>query len=130
VAQQVALGHDEADIPLEAPPSCRAAEGHTRQTTRGTTRPPRPRGSRQASTKAIGKLNALLTDLGYTDRDKALAHCSEVVGAPVASRNDLTGAQVSKTGHLGPKCRHGCGQRVPLERVADHEGTNHAGDEL
>jgi hypothetical protein len=34
------------------------------------------------------------------------------------------------TGHLGPKCRHGCGQRVPLERVADHEGTNHAGDEL
>jgi hypothetical protein len=95
VAQQLALGHDEADIPLEADrPAERLSSTPPDDPFYDT--PPRPRGSRQASTKAVGKLNALLTDLGITDRDKALEKVSGLVGVAVASRNDLTSAQISK----------------------------------
>lgn len=99
IEQQVALGHDETDVPLTfAEPTDRPAErlATTPPDDPWQDTPPRPRGSRQASAKSIGKLNALLTDLGLTDREKALEKVSEIVGKAIASRNDLSGAQVSR----------------------------------
>jgi hypothetical protein len=96
VAQQVALGHDEADIPLEAEHRPAERIKATPPDDPWYDTAPRPPGGRQASAKQLGNINALLTDLGYIDRDQALAECSKIIGSPVASRNDLTSAQASK----------------------------------
>lgn len=98
VEQQVALGHDEADVPLayDEPDQPAQRLKATPPDDPWQDTPPRPRGSRQASGKQIGTINAHLTRLGITDRAKALEKCSAIIGAPLASRNDLTSAQASK----------------------------------
>lgn len=59
--------------------------------------PPRPTGSRAASAKQVGMINALMTELGITARDKALLYVNDVIAPRViASRNELTTAEASR----------------------------------
>lgn len=44
----------------------------------------------------LGKIGALMGDLGIRDRDSALAYVADVIGRAVASRNELTKAEASK----------------------------------
>ncbi len=95
IEQQVALGHDEVDIPLDADTPAERLK---------TTPPddpfydakPRATGDRQATTRQVGTVNARLTELGITNRDEALAKVAAIIGHPIASRNDLTRSQASK----------------------------------
>lgn len=43
----------------------------------------------------LGKIGALMGDLGIRDRDSALAYVADVIGRAVASRNELTKAEAS-----------------------------------
>jgi hypothetical protein len=95
VAQQVALGHDEADIPLEGDHKAERIKATPDDDPFYDT-PPKPAGSRQASGPQMGKLNALLTELGYVERDAALAKVADIIGHPIATRNDLTTSEASK----------------------------------
>ena len=48
-----------------------------------------------ASTKQIGMIGALMTKLGMTDRDVAIAYISDVARRPLTSRSDLTKQEAS-----------------------------------
>ena len=99
IEQQVALGHDETDVPLTfGEPTDRPADRieTTPPDDPWLDTPPRPAGSRQASDKQVGLVNAHLTTLGVTDRDKALEKVGSILGIKVASRKDLTSAQASR----------------------------------
>lgn len=81
VPQQVALGHDEIDVPLDAEPPPVADD-------------PPPRGT--ASKQQLTKIGASMTDLGIVERDKALDYVHSVIGRPVGSRTELSKADASK----------------------------------
>lgn len=99
IEQQVALGHDEVDVPLTYGDPTDAPAERLKSTPPDDPfydAPPRAAKDRQATAKQIGALNARLTELGITDRDKALEKVGQIIGRPIASRNDLTRAEVSR----------------------------------
>lgn len=93
VPQQVALGHDEIDVPLDSEESPAPAP------------PPPPRkvaepksGQNDAaiSKAQLGKIGALMSELGMKERDEALGYVASVIGHQIESRNDLTKSEASK----------------------------------
>jgi len=57
---------------------------------------PVPTPSDLASTKQVGMIGALMTQLGLTDRDVAINYVQEVIGREIASRTELTKREASK----------------------------------
>lgn len=57
--------------------------------------PPASPEARQISAEQLAKMGAQMKDAGITDREKALLYVSDVVGRPIASRNDLSRAEAS-----------------------------------
>jgi hypothetical protein len=58
--------------------------------------PAAPSGSRQISKPQLGKMGALMSELGITARDSALLYVKDVIGRDVTSRNDLTTAEAGR----------------------------------
>lgn len=54
-----------------------------------------PRDPGAISPAQLGKIGALMGDLGIRDRDSALAYVAAVIGRAVTSRNELTKAEAS-----------------------------------
>jgi hypothetical protein len=94
VAQQVAMGNDEADIPLEGEQKAERVKTTPPDDPFYDT-PPRATGDRQATTAQVTAVRLAQERAGVTDRDKAIAEASEMVGRPIQSRNDLTRSEAS-----------------------------------
>lgn len=87
--QALALPTDEAD-----------PDSQTYERAPAPHREPPPRqqssGGNGISPAQLGKMGALMRELGITAREEALGYVASVIGHPVESRNDLTKAEASK----------------------------------
>jgi hypothetical protein len=95
VEQQVALGHDEADIPLEADHPVERVKATPPDDPFYDT-PPRDPGDRQVSDAQLKTIGTAMTKRGLTIREDALAYVADLIGRPIQSRSDLTRTEASK----------------------------------
>jgi hypothetical protein len=94
VAQQVAMGNDETDLPLEGEQKAERIKA-TPPDDPYYDAPPRATGDRQATTAQVTAVRLAQERAGVTDREQALAEAAEMVGRPIQSRNDLTRSEAS-----------------------------------
>jgi hypothetical protein len=95
VAQQVAMGHDETDVPLESDHRPAERVKATPPDDPFYDTPPRATGDRQATTQQVTSVRLAQERAGITDREQALAEAAEMVGRPITSRNELTRSEAS-----------------------------------
>jgi hypothetical protein len=94
VEQQVAMGNDETDVPLEGEQKAERIKA-TPPDDPFYDAPPRATGERQATTQQVTSVRLAQERAGVTDREQALAEASEMVGRPLTSRNELTRSEAS-----------------------------------